>query len=70
MEQHYLITFCTASSGANNFFTTGVIIKQYPGDPYKLLQEILQNIEDNSWKDFKRRIYKDEIGIKNLTKVN
>jgi hypothetical protein len=70
MEQHYIVTFCISGEPAANQYTTGVIIKEYPGHPGKLLELILKAIEKDAEESFEKRIHHSRIAIINLTKAN
>jgi hypothetical protein len=70
MEQHYIVTFGISGESAHQFYTLGIIIKKYPGDPTVLLVQILDEIEKNSYKHFNRYIFAKNIGIRSLTLVN
>ena len=70
MEQHYIITFGVAGEPPSIYYTTGIVIKEYPGNPITLLSMVLEEIEKTSPVCFRKRIPSEKIGIKMMVKVN
>lgn len=69
MEQHYIVIFGINDENVNNCFNSCIIVPNYPGTPYELLQEITKTIENISRNVFKRYIAAEDVAIKSLTLV-
>ena len=69
MEQHYIVIFGINGKSAYKCYTMCIIIPEYPGTPYELLQEISKIIENNSRSMCKQYIAAENVAIKSLTLV-
>ena len=70
MEQHYIVSFGIVGEHMASYYLIGVIIPKYPGDPNKLITEILSFIEEESVKAFGKFILRSSIALRMVTKVN
>lgn len=70
MEQHYIIIFqIVGNSKGNRFYTTTIIVEEYPGKPDVLLLSLMNKISDDSVRNFGFFIEPSSIVFTNLTRV-
>lgn len=58
MEQHYIVIWGINGTSIGTQYINCIIVKEYPNDPFELLQLILEIIADNNPKtNDKNQIY-------------